>query len=79
VPDEPDVPVVPAVPEVADVPEVPELPAVPDDPEEPEVPELPEEKLVAVTIPSLATRTPLSPLTFKSPLKRPCIAIFKRI
>jgi len=71
----PLVPVVPLVPLVALVPLVPLVALVPEEPLEPLVPLLPEEKLVAVTIPSLAIRTPLSPLTFKSPLKRPCIAI----
>jgi hypothetical protein len=74
VPEEPDVPVVPDVPDVADVPLVPEVADVPLLPDDPEVPDDPDEKLVAVTIPSLAIRTPLSPLTFKSPEKRPCIA-----
>jgi thrombospondin-related uncharacterized protein len=79
--DEPLVPALPLLPEVpleplvADVPDVPEVALVPDDPLEPDDPLDPDEKLVAVTIPSFATRTPLSPLTFKSPEKRPCIAI----
>jgi hypothetical protein len=75
----PLVPVVPLVPLVALVPLVPLVALVPEDPLLPLVPLEPDEKLVAVTIPSLATRTPFNALTFKSPEKRPCMLTIKRI